>query len=164
MTTFLTSLRRAGATSVAALLGLAVLIGIAHANSPVWTEAAKRENWDVLAARNQAEAATKEGVDLDHEIDDSHRRLGLKEHLIDDLLAERASLKEVTDEFLTLNETQPAFMLVVRATYAGATDREKIARNVIDYALYRDKNALSHKIHLLARFANELQQLLHDPA
>lgn len=60
-------------------------------------------------------------------------RISYKESLVRELVAGRATLAQVSDEFLRLNEEEPAMMLVLRGSYAGSGDEERSANNVLGY-------------------------------
>jgi hypothetical protein len=59
-------------------------------------------------------------------------RCWYKDHLLDELLAGRTSLKDVADEYLRVDEEDPVVMEVTMRKYAGGSDREKSARHVLD--------------------------------
>jgi hypothetical protein len=113
-------------------------------------------NWPAREKELRAEVAETERVRAeDAEV---VRRLEIKETIVAELLGRQIALPEATDRFLTLNESRPKCMSYVRATYPGATDREKMARNVIDHALLRvpaqEQPAVS------ARLEAELRKML----
>lgn len=60
-------------------------------------------------------------------------RIAYKNSLVAELVAGRATLAQVSDEFLRLNEEEPAELLVVRERYPGSGDEEKSANNVLGY-------------------------------
>lgn len=74
---------------------------------------------------------------LDAESGEVLRRMAVKEALVAELVAGRATLADVTDEFLVLNALRPRCMDSVRSGFPGETDAEKTAHNVIGYALPR---------------------------
>lgn len=73
----------------------------------------------------------KELEETDQEV---RRRIEIKESLVRQLIAGQTTLAEVTNLFLVMNQSRPGYMAVIRVTYAGSTDEEKTARNVIGYA------------------------------
>ena len=56
-----------------------------------------------------------------------------KQALVNDLIAGRTTLAEVTAQFMLLNHDRQAAMDVIRRKFPGATDEEKTARNVIAF-------------------------------
>ncbi len=77
------------------------------------------------------------GAELDAAQSQVRARIALKEHLIGELAEGRQTLDEVATVFLQLNQASEICMSVVRAKYPGATDEERIARNVIAFAVDR---------------------------
>src|SRR5207302_800885 len=60
-------------------------------------------------------------------------RIAYKDSLIRELVAGRATLAQVSDEFLRLNQEEPAAMFVLRSRYPGSGDEERSANNVIGF-------------------------------
>lgn len=114
--------------------------------------------WNVPALEAQLRDATDEGARLRTEDDAVLNRIAMKEAIVRELLAGRATLAEATDRFLALNAARPATLEAVRITHAGATDREKTARNVISFALGRAPAAARGAIS--QRLEDELRQLI----
>jgi len=88
------------------------------------------------------------------------RRIAIKEALIAELIAGRVTLAATTEQFLTMNQDRPEYMMIIRASYPGRTDYEKSAYNVISYAegeLQQLPPEAQEKIR--ARFAAELRDL-----
>jgi hypothetical protein len=99
--------------------------------------------------------------ELDETIQDLRRRIELKDRLVAELLAGRATLADVTAQFLAMNQGHPEHMAVVRSYYAGATDTERTARNVMNYS----EPELAHyrpirRIVVLARLELQLRELV----
>lgn len=114
--------------------------------------------WNVPALNAELRATTEESGRLDAEDGDVRHRIAVKETLVAELIAGRASLDEVTDRFVALDATRPANLAAVRDKFPGDTDHEKMARNVIAYALPR---ATAHQRAALAhRLDTELRQSL----
>jgi hypothetical protein len=70
---------------------------------------------------------------LTAEAEDVAGRIALKDALIRELIAGRATLAGVTDRFLELNRDRPATMRVLRRVHGTADPREMTARSVLDY-------------------------------
>ena len=131
-------------------VGLAVLLSALTAAKPSWANEIGVDVWNLPTLEQDEREAidlTSELTATDHEV---QQRIVIKESKIGELIAGRLTLAEVTDEFLTMNQMKPGFMSCIRAQYAGRTDREKMAHNVIDYARGRlehdgnDASILSH--------------------
>jgi len=109
-------------------------VAVVHPN---WAQSLGADVWNVPALNDQVREAANESNRLDAEDGDVRQRIELKETLIDELLAGRATLTETTEKFMTLNSTRPQYMAVIRASYPGETDQEKMAQNVISFVLTR---------------------------
>ncbi|MBA4191299.1 MAG: hypothetical protein C0467_25230 [Planctomycetaceae bacterium] len=62
------------------------------------------------------------------------RRITIKQGLIAELIAGRATLAGVAEQFLVMNQSRPEYMVFIRSTCPGNSDYEKTAHNVIGYA------------------------------
>jgi len=158
------SVSRAGATSVATLCGLALTVGMAYLAAPQWIKAVGLDVWHVIALRNEIEIESKAGLDLGVEIEQSKCRLMLKYQLIDNLWAGQTTLKDVTTQFLSLNQSERGCMLMIRSNYKGATDEEKTARNVLDFVTQRKCGSSAQDAEMLAQLVIEFRQLTGNPA
>lgn len=61
------------------------------------------------------------------------RRIDIKEEIVRDLVANRLTLTEAAAHFKLLNAHQNAYLTVIRTVYVGASDDERICRNVIGF-------------------------------
>lgn len=129
-TRLLTSCRR-----VALALGLAA--AAATAADPTWVRAAGFDVWNYSRLEREVAEARAETTDLIAADGEVQNRIAAKESLISDLIEGRMTLAEVTARFVVLNASHPAYLSTIRAHYAGRSDLEKTARNVIDYAKAR---------------------------
>ena len=84
-------------------------------------------------------------------------RIAYKDRLVGQLVAGRATLEEVTAEFLRLNQGNPAALAAIRRQFSGSTDEERTARNVLAYVRIRAMPA-DQKAKVLARLQRELQR------
>ncbi|VTR91337.1 unnamed protein product [Gemmata massiliana] len=114
--------------------------------------------WNVPELQSQLEESTEKRGQLDAQGDVIMRRIVVKEALIDDLLAGRTTLAEVTEKFTELNAPRAEYQTLIRVTYPGATDQEKAARNVISFALLRAPAGA--RADLAERLEDELQELI----
>ncbi len=89
--------------------------------------------WDIDNARADLTETSAEARELAVRDDSVMRRIAIKEELITDLIAGRASLADVSARFLELNADEPGYLDVLCATVPGDSDAERAARNVIDY-------------------------------
>lgn len=110
-----------------AITALFVVVFVAQPKPELATGAEDSDDPELLAI----------GAGLDAAQSQVRARIALKEHLIGELAEGRQTLDEVTTVFLQLNQDSDICMNVVRASYPGATDEERIARNVIAFAVDR---------------------------
>jgi hypothetical protein len=155
----MTNVRRVGATSAATLFGVAVAVIATSLAAPKWTQAAGLDVWNLPTLQNQIETSAKNDIAMNAEIEDNRNRLAMKTQLIDELVAQRASLKEVTEQFLILNQNRQSTTFAIRTSYSGATIEEKTARNVIAVAGMRLTGSFIEKVKLLARLTGELREI-----
>ncbi len=104
---------------------------------PAWAKAAGVDVWSIRELNDELASGTARRQELDIHDEVIQRRIALKEGIVGDLLAGRLSLAEATSQFAALNLPRADAMAVIRATYPGRTDEEKLARNVIEYARLR---------------------------
>ena len=72
--------------------------------------------------------------ELDLENAEIRDRIAVKEGLISQLLRGQSSLAATTEQFMALNESHPEYLDVIRRSCPGATDEEKMARNVLEFS------------------------------
>lgn len=60
-------------------------------------------------------------------------RMALKNRLLEELIAERMTLREVADSFTELNEMCPTYASMIHRTMPGHTAEERMARNVLEH-------------------------------
>jgi len=110
--------------------------------------------------REEMKRHVEYGKQLDLIDNELRRHIRIKDNLIVELIEGKKTLPEVTTEFLVLNHSQAATMEVLRREYPGATDEEKIARNVIEYATADlDHSACDQKEAVLARLEAEFEEM-----
>jgi len=144
------------------LLTLAVLalsVGAASALSPGWVRSAGLDVWNVRQLEKVANEAAEQGRQLDEEDAEIRHRIRAKEVLVAELVAGRTTLAVVTSQFRALNEPYPEYQRMIRTHFPGATDEEKMARNVIAYTLPRVPDP-SRRHALVRRLDSELHSML----
>ena len=90
------------------------------------------------------------------------QRIAYKNALITELLAGRATLSEVTDEFLRLNQDLPTAMVIIRAKHPVQSDEELSALNVLDYVAERIKHEPYDPVLLADLYKQFLHRFGHD--
>jgi hypothetical protein len=119
-----------------ALTALLLPFGLLAVN-PTWAQSLGLDVWNVPALNAELRESAGTDRQLTDQSDGVRRRIAVKDAIIADLLAERITLAEATERFGELNAGHPEYLMTIRATYPGETDREKFARNVIAFARMR---------------------------
>jgi hypothetical protein len=146
-----------------ALFGSCVLAGVAVLTiHPSWAQSIGADVWNVPALNKQVRASAVEEDRLTSEDDDILHRIAIKESIITALIDRRITLADATAQFMELNSARPEYMTALRNAFPGETDLEKVARNVIAFALPRVP--LSEREALSVRLEAELQQVLAGSA
>ena len=101
---------------------------------PGWMAAAGLDVWAAPALRREVAAIRAEGAELDGTITDIRDQILAKERLSAELSAGRITLAEATDPVAARGGDHPRIGDALRLLYPdAATDRERVARHVIDY-------------------------------
>jgi hypothetical protein len=111
-----------------------VVAAAAVAANPSWPASLGLDVWNLPALQEQITDEAGKARDLDRKETEVLRRMELKDRLVADLIAGRATLAEVTPQFLDLNRDRPGYVTAIRITYPGRTDEERTARTVLQYA------------------------------
>jgi hypothetical protein len=116
---------------IAGVVGLA-LAGMSSAH-PTWPTDVGIDFWNVPALKERLVQDRRLADELTTEDTRVMRRIAAKETIIEDLIAGRINLLEAAADFRALNAGRPGYMLVIRSSYPGVTDDERLCRNVIGY-------------------------------
>lgn len=146
-------------TRIAAIAALSAALAVTVYLSPSLAATAGVDVWNLPDLQEQLDDATEQGRELDSSDEMYRRRIEVKEALMADLIAGRVTLAEATDRFLTLSALHPEQLDAIRAAFPGSSDREKVARNVVQYANSRIP-AGPQKAAVVARFEAEFDQLV----
>lgn len=142
---------------VATVLIVPVATAIAR---PTWASAIGLDVWNVAALREETKSSTMRYHELDVERGEVLQRITVKEEWIANLISGRCTLASATMQFTALNEVCPTYMSLIRDSYPGATDEEKMARNVLDFLSPRVAGEPAwRRLALLARLNAEFQVL-----
>ena len=90
-------------------------------------------------------------------------RMAFKDALLTELVEGRATLKQVTREFLRVNQTEECCIACIRQHFVGNSDEEKSARNVIQHVMCRQLTK-TKKATLLARLECEFHAMYDQPS
>jgi hypothetical protein len=137
---------------------LVLAAGVAIAADPSLVQSAGLDVWNVRQLEQEAQAQSTVSHQLTLTDGEIQQRIALKEVLIADLIEGRATLAEVTAQFMALNECSPGCVSVIRKTFPGQTDQEKTARNVIDYVRARISDPVQ-RAQVLVRLEGELARM-----
>jgi hypothetical protein len=131
---------------------------------PGWLTAAGLDPWNAPALRRQVEANLREEAALTAQIAEAQDDIRAKDRLAEELAAGRITLADAIDRFEALVQARPAVADGLRFQYPdAATDRERVARHVVDYTRTRLADA-DQQSRLAARMASELALLFPRPA
>jgi hypothetical protein len=139
-------------------LALSLVVVALPAANPKWARSVGLDVWNFSRLEQEAEEARAESLDLIVTDGEVQQRIAVKEALISDLIEGRTTLAEVTDRFAAMNKAYPEYVAVIRANFAGRTDRERTARNVIAYARCRIANE-TERVRVLGRLEAELVEM-----
>ncbi len=131
-------------------------LSVAH---PSWAQAVGVDVWNLAELEEQTRATTAHNRVLLAEDYEIQQRIAIKESLIEELVAGHTSLAATTDAFLELNRAMPQHMTVIRSLYPGRSDRELVARNVLDYAKGRSVSDREEQA-VQSRLEHELDALI----
>ena len=140
------------------ILAVGLPVALLTVADPTWAKAIGVDVWNVPALEQEAQEAYEQNDQMTATAESLNRRMEVKEALIRDLIEGRATLAEVTAQFYELNSPYPQYMTAIRANFPGRTDEEKMAHNVIYYALPRATP--EQREALKTRLDAELQQML----
>jgi hypothetical protein len=98
---------------------------------PCWVSALGLDVWAVPELESRLAADRRLADDLAARDEEVLRRIVVKEQLIGDLVTGRAGLITTAGRFRTMDAGRPAHVLVIRSASPGATDDERICRQVI---------------------------------
>lgn len=147
---------------IGAFVAIVLLVPVAAALSDCSLISVVRLDSLCVADSDRVAAEADQTRDLDTLREQIQHRIEVKSSLVVNLIAGRLTLADVTARFLELDESRPSYMEVLRANRAGATDEERMARNVIDYThpqmsgesvIFRTLVAIRLEIEL-SRFSN----------
>lgn len=147
------------------MLAFLVLIALVLAawTQPAWAATVGLDVWNVPALQEQVKTSALQSHELDQENAQIIDRIAAKEGLISQLLSGHTTLAATTAQFMALNETYPEYLSVIRRSYPGATDEEKMAWNVLEFSSPRltDQSAWQ-RLALLARLQGEFHSMFAE--
>ena len=142
---------------------VAAVVGVVFAASPAWARSVGLDVWNASDLARQEREAIELRDDLEATDAEICHRIEAKEAVVDALAAGRITLAQATARFTALNRAQPQYLEMIRDTFPGSTDDERMARNVITYVLLRAEDPAAYD-RLTSRLDAELQAMLDSHA
>jgi hypothetical protein len=127
----MTTVRRAGTASAAALSGLVLTLGLAHAAAPEWVRQAGLDVWNAPALRDSLRAGNHRRAELLAHEERLFREIETIDHLAARLAAGSLSLAGATDAAEPILRERPSFPYTASQYYPAPTFRQSIARYLI---------------------------------
>ncbi len=118
-----------------AIAGLVCVLLGALASRTTLAQSLGMDVWNYSALQKELRAGEDQSRELNERSAVIAHRIAVKDTIVADLLAGKITLATATDRFLELNAGMPEYMDVIRSTFAGDTDHERTARNVISFAV-----------------------------
>jgi hypothetical protein len=149
----MTSIRRAGTVSGAALSALVLAVGMGHAVAPRWSEDLGLDVWNYPAAREQAREVAGRGEALAAERARLLRECDFTQHVAARLVSRRSTLRDAVDQLAPLLERRTGFETTWVYTYRTPSFRHGVAR----YAIIQAERALRDDPGAWAELAPRLE-------
>jgi hypothetical protein len=124
----MTTNRRAGAVSAAALSGLAAIFGLAQFVAPAWAASLGLDVWNVPSFRESLRRSEAERRALAAQEERLLREMEAARHVAVRLAEGAVTLDGATDELEPLLATRPGFNVTCGAAYGSTTFRQGVAR------------------------------------
>ncbi len=126
---------------------------------PGWLTATGLDAWNAPSLRRQVAVNVQEADRLSGRINTVTEQILAKDRLAAELVAGRITLADAAEQFEAMMVTQPQVAATIRAKYPdAATDRERAARHVVDYANLRTADPAARD-RLAVRMSAELETL-----
>lgn len=124
----MTTVRRAGTASVAALSGLVLTIGLAQTAAPEWMRRSGLDVWNVFEAQDSLRATGHQRESLRLEAEQLQQEIEFADHVANRLEAGTISMAEATDIIEPILRNRSGFHNVAGLYYAAPTFRHAVAR------------------------------------
>jgi hypothetical protein len=115
--------------------------------------------WNLPGLERQLAEHERVEARLEAQCELSVARIAVKEALIADLAAGRATLAGVTDRFQELNRDRPETLVMLRQIYRIPDARELTARNVLDFVAQRPFPSPAARAAVTRRLTAEFARL-----
>jgi hypothetical protein len=149
----MTSIRRAGTVSGAALSALVLAVGVGHAVAPRWSEELGLDVWNYSAAREQVQQVADRGEALVAERARLLRECDFTQHVAARLVTRRVTLRDAVDQLAPVLERRAGFETTWLRSYRSPSFRHGVAR----YAIIQVERALRDDPGAWAELAPRLE-------
>ena len=129
----MTSIRRAGTASGAALSVLAMGLGMAHAVAPHWSRSVGLDVWNYSQACADFRSFDDRDASLEVQREKIRRETELAGHVATRVIEGRLSLAEAADELAPILKDRAGFDTVTQCYYKAPTHRHAAARYTITH-------------------------------
>lgn len=89
-------------------------------------------------------------------------RAEVKQQIVDDVIDDRLTLAQAADRFGEWNAKAPETMTAVRMSFSGASDKERLCRQVIQRVEIALQDRTSEDETVIPRLEREMHELLGD--
>ena len=135
----MTTVRRAGAASVAALSGLALALGFSHTLAPEWAKGVGLDVWNMPEEREAARKADTDATALQRQQEQLFREIELADHVTTRLAEGKLTLADAVAELEPVLQQRSGFATICEFKYRTSSFRHGVAR----YAMNRVAIALA---------------------
>jgi hypothetical protein len=155
----MTSARRAGATTVATLCGLALTVVAAEAFAHRWVQRAGLDVWNLSSAISANKTADQEYASLKAKEQKLYREIQLSNIVAEELAAGTITLKDAVDEMEPVLRNRTGFVETLQVSFGASSLREGVAR----YLISRIPRSMTHDLlelsNTLYRLEGEFEML-----
>jgi hypothetical protein len=148
----MTTVRRAGATTVATLCGLALTVVAADAFAPRWVQEAGLDIWNMPSAIAANKAADEKYASLKAKEEKLYHEIQLSNNISEELAAGTITLKDAVDEMEPVLRNRTGFVATLQVSFGTSSVREGVAR----YLISRIPRSMTHD---LVELSNTLYRL-----
>ncbi len=149
----MTTMRRSGAVSVTALVGLSLSLAAAHTLAPEWSRRAGLDVWNLPSLQKEYRQADEDRAEVEAFGDRAAKRREIADH-ITRKLANGMPLAAATEELMELYQDDQGMLTTLESLYRVApTARHRFALHAIERTqrLFRDDperwKAVSARLH-----------------
>lgn len=128
----MTTARRAGTVSAAALSGLALTLGFSHAVAPSRVRDAGLDLWNLASIRREVRETDEQKVVLQRTQEQLAREIEMAEHFAARLADGGLTLAEVVEELTPVLAARPGFATAATERFGTPTFRHTVAAYAID--------------------------------